>query len=219
MYIKIYQIDPDRDNPVEKYRTVYDNPIHSENYNRVFMGEVDCKNLEDVYLKFNTDKHNLFAGHSLSTSDVVVTEEGAFRCQDVGFTKVEFDEIKVPLPDNLMRVVYVEPNRRPFITEIEHTLEAEQQAVGGLIEPIYANDDDTCLIGNEEAKLSGMRGNRRTECGIVAGPFFVCGLTEDDFRGLTDEEIEKYMQVFKEPENITSKEIEQEMFGGMTMFY
>ena len=48
-----------------------------------------------------------------------------------------------------MRVVYVEPHKAPYTAEIAHTLEAEQKAVGGLIEPID-NDDGTCLVGNED---------------------------------------------------------------------
>ena len=50
--------------------------------------------------------------------------------------------------------VVCEPHKAPYIAEIEHTLEAEQKAVGGLIEPIYLGD--VCLVGNEEAKLIGM---------------------------------------------------------------
>lgn len=53
-----------------------------------------------------------------------------------------------------MRVVYVEPREKPYTAEILHTLQAEQKAVGGLIEPIY-NEDDTILVGNEESKLIG----------------------------------------------------------------
>ena len=43
---------------------------------------------------------------------------------------------------------------------------------------------------NEEGKLIGMEGNRRIGDGssIIAGPFFICGTTEEDFRGLTDNE-------------------------------
>ena len=115
-----------------------------------------------------------------------------------------------------MTVVYVEPHKAPYIAEIEHTLEAEQKAVGGLIEPIYLGD--VCLVGNEEAKLIGMEGNRRIGDGtsIIAGPFFICGLTEDDFRGLTAEEAEKYMIQFREPEEISREEVEADM--GFTIY-
>ena len=156
-------------------------------------------------------------GHSLSVSDVIVTKDGAYYCDSVGFQKVDFDESLTQKPDNLMTVVYVEPHRSPYVAEIAHTLEAEQKAVGGLIEPIY-NDDGTCLVGNEEAKLIGMEGNRHLDDGksIIAGPFFVCGLTVDDFRGLTDEEVVKYMDKFAEPEDISQDEVEADT--GFTIY-
>ncbi len=145
----------------------------------------------------------------LSDQNIPTIECGAYYCDSVGFQKVDFDESQTLKPDNLMQIVYVEPHKAPYISKIEHSLEAEQKAVGGLIEPIY-NDDGTCLVGNEEAKLIGMDGNRYLDDGnsIIAGPFFVCGLTEDSFRGLTDEEVVKYMDKFAEPQDISSEEVE-----------
>ena len=112
-------------------------------------------------------------------------------------------------PDNLMRVVYVEPNKAPYVAEVTHTLEAEQKAVGGYIEVVYPDDNETCIICNEEGKLIGMEGNRRIGDGssIIAGPFFICGTTEEDFRGLTDSEVDLYMDRFKEPEQISPEEV------------
>ena len=113
--------------------------------------------------------------------------------------------------EDIMRVVYVEPNKAPRVMEMPHTLEAEQKAVGGLIELVY-NDDDTAIVCNDEGKLIGMEGNRRLGNGtIIAGPFFVVGLTEDDFRSLTDEEVVKYMNQFAEPEQISQEEVESDM--------
>lgn len=113
--------------------------------------------------------------------------------------------------EDLMRVVYVEPNKAPRVMEMPHTLEAEQNAVGGLIELVY-NDDNTAIVCNDEGKLIGMEGNRRLGNGtIIAGPFFVVGLTEDDFRSLTDEEVVKYMNQFEEPEQISQEEVESDM--------
>ena len=115
-------------------------------------------------------------------------------------------------------VVYVEPHKTPYVAEIADTLEAEQKAVGdGLIEPLY-NDDGTCFVGNEESKLIGMDGNRRIWNGssIIAGPFFVCGVSEDSFRGLTDDEVRRYMDLFAEPEDISREEVESDL--GFTIF-
>ena len=223
MRIKIYQINPDRDKNLVKFLQYkhLDNfqdtkDINAYIYDEVYNGEVDSDNLEEIFRQFNTEGHPLHRGHSLSVSDVVVTKDGAYYCDSIGFQKVDFDEFLSQKPDNLMTVVYVEPHKAPYIAEIEHTLEAEQKAVGGLIEPIYLGD--VCLVGNEEAKLIGMEGNRRIGDGtsIIAGPFFICGLTEDDFRGITAEEAEKYMMQFREPEEISREEVEADM--GFTIY-
>lgn len=224
MNIKIYQINYERDKNrvkflhykhLDSFQDTKD--IDASLYDEVFNGDVDCSGLEDVFQKFNTEGHPLHRGHSLSVSDIVTTEDGAYYCDSVGFQKVDFDESLTQKPDNLMRIVYVEPHRTPYISEIEHSLEAEQKAVGGLIE-ILGNDDGTLIVTNEESKLHGMEGNRYLDDGhsIIAGPFFVCGATEDDFRGLTDEEVVKYMDRFKEPEDISQDEVESDM--GITFY-
>lgn len=228
MNIKIYQIDTNRDNVGAKFHTLNrlkDNKVDSSLYNEVFMGDVDSNTLEDVFKKFNTYGHPLHRGHSLSVSDVVKIEEdtdnlesGFYYCDSIGFAKIDFDESLVHKQDNLMQVVYVEPHRKPFVSEIEHTLDAEQKAVGGLIELIY-NEDGTAIICNEEGKLIGLDGNRRIGDGssIIAGSFFVVGLTEDDFCSLTDEEAQKYMKRFSEPEEIPKEDVQNDM--GFTIFY
>ena len=228
MNIKIYQIDTNRDNVGAKFQPLdrlEDKKVDASLYNEVFMGDVDSNTLEDVFKKFNTYGHPLHRGHSLSVSDVVKLEEdtdnlesGFYYCDSIGFAKIDFDESLVHKQDNLMQVVYVEPHRKPFVSEIEHTLDAEQKAVGGLIELVY-NEDGTAIICNEEGKLIGLDGNRRISDGssIIAGSFFVVGLTEDDFCSLTDEEAQKYMERFFEPEEIPEEDVQNDM--GFTIFY
>ena len=66
------------------------------------------------------------------------------------------------------------------------------------------------LICNEEGKVYGLPYNRaiRDEAGkvqdIIAGPFFVCGLGEDDFCPLPKELQTKYLDMFKYPEKFTA---------------
>ena len=120
------------------------------------------------------------------------------------------------MASEMMKVVMVEPNKPAYITEIEHSLKGMKEAVGGLIEPIYYLDEPRAvMVGNEEAKLIGLEGNRRFGERIVAGPFFICGekMTEDgmDFCSLSDELCEKYVQKFAVPESISQDEVEQDM--------
>lgn len=226
MRVKIYQINPDRDTDGLKFlgtgsrENLHRNQaVDPSIYDEVFNAEIKESNLEMIYQKFNTEGHPLFRGHSLSVSDVVVTDSGAYFCDSIGFKKIQFDEALTHKPDNLMRVVYVEPGEKPYEAEILHALKAEQRAVdGGLIEPIY-NEDGTILVGNEESKLRGMPGNRRIGDGssIIAGPFFVCGDSGTDFRSLTDAEVQKYMERFAEPEDISDEEVQADM--GYTIYF
>lgn len=113
-----------------------------------------------------------------------------------------------------MKVVMVEPNKPAYITEIGSDLTSMQKAVGGLIEPIYFLED-ALMVGNEEAKLIGLDGNRRFGNNIVAGPFFICGekMTEDgeEFCSLSDDLCEKYVHHFAEPLEISYDEVQRDM--------
>ena len=224
MRVKIYQINGARDEKREKFfgtdareRLQLPQAIDPAIYDEVFSAEIDESTPEEIYRRFNSEGHPLHRGHSLSVSDVVVTENGAYFCDDVGFRQIDFDETQTQKPDNLMRVVYVEPGRPAYEAEIAHDIHAEQKAVGGFIECVY-NKDGTVLVCNDESKLLGMEGNRRLGNGrtVIAGPFFVCGLTEDDFRGLTDTETQTYLDRFSLPENISQEEVEADM--GFTFY-
>lgn len=218
MNIKIYQINTQRDMNLVKFLH-YEHldcfqeskDINASIYDEVFSGEVEASGLEDIYRIFNTTGHPLHRGHSLSISDIVITENGTYYCDSIGFEKVDFDVSKTQKPDNLMRIVYVEPHKAPYVAEVPHTLEAEQRAVGGDIEAID-NGDGTCIIGNAESKFMEMEGNRYLDDGhsIMAGAFFICGSTGSDFRGLTDEEVTKYMDRFAEADDISQEEVESD---------
>lgn len=120
------------------------------------------------------------------------------------------------MASEMMKVVMVEPNKPAYITEIEHSLKGMKEAVGGLIEPIYYLDEPRAvMVGNEEAKLIGMEGNRRFVERIVAGPFFICGDNGEEFCSLPDDLCEKYVQKFAVPESISQDEVEQDM--GITL--
>lgn len=106
-----------------------------------------------------------------------------------------------------MRVLVVEPKRRPEVREIDDSLKAMQEIVGGLIQPIYL-DDSVVLICNDEGKMINLPMNRglRDKGGqiydIVSGTFFLCGTPADSdcFTSLTQEQIERYKERFHTPE-------------------
>ena len=110
----------------------------------------------------------------------------------------------------MLRVLMVEPHESPYELFITDQLDDLQETVGGLIE-VISNGDGTLLVCNEESKLNGMDGNRRLNGDVIAGPFFVVGEDGENFRSLTDEEMQKYMQRFKEIEDISPEEVQSNM--------
>lgn len=106
-----------------------------------------------------------------------------------------------------MRVLVVEPERRPEVKEIDGSLKSMQDIVGGLIQPICL-DNSVVLVCNDEGKLINLPANRglRDKDGqiydIVCGAFFLCSAPADGdhFTSLTTEQIERYQKRFHTPE-------------------
>ena len=111
-----------------------------------------------------------------------------------------------------MRVLIVPPKARPYAAEIESGLEPMQELVGGSIEMVDL-DDNTSLVCNEEGKIQGLEGNRRIGRDIIAGTFFLCGFNEEgESVSLSDEQISKYYERFREPEHYSQEEVEDSAF-------
>ena len=182
MQIQIFQIDSDYDGDSLKFRGLEQTMelrggagIDSGIYEEVFRGDVNCRDLEEVYSLFNVGGHPLHRGHSLSISDVVLTENGAFFCDHWGFKKLDFDPELAHKPDDLLRIVYVEPGRPLFVSEVGRDLLSSgkgvpteygllfeneevpfQQVYDGTTFPLY------CYKGNEVA-IVHMHYQGRTE--------------------------------------------------------
>ena len=107
-----------------------------------------------------------------------------------------------------MRVIVVEPKKKPEVREIGDSLESMQKIVGGLIEAVYPFDEPVALIANEEGKLLNLPLNRAlrddegTVYDIISGTFFLCAAPPDSdrFAGLTDRQVKTYMERFAMPE-------------------
>ncbi len=104
------------------------------------------------------------------------------------------------------KIVLVEPMKLARIVEMDLSLESMQKTVGGLIQAVYPWEDKAALVCNDEGKLLEMPPNRalKGENGdvtdIICGTFFICGLSEDNFAGLTDEQAELYFEKFRYPQ-------------------
>ena len=211
MDIKIYQINLSRDDDrvaflglsqLDKFQE--SSKVNSEIYDKVFEGAVEADTLEGIYQMFNCDCPEDFQGHSLSVSDVVeiVNGENAgfYFCDSIGFQQVEFDPDQAQkLDTGMLRVVLVEPGKVARVAEIDGSLEGMQKTV-------YPFEETVCLVCNEEGKLQGLPLNRalRDEDNriydIVAGTFFVCDCSTENFKSLNEEQLKRYTEKYKRPE-------------------
>ena len=107
-----------------------------------------------------------------------------------------------------MKILVIEPEKRPVEREINGSLEEMQAIVGGYIQAIYPFEDEVALVCNDEGKLQGLplnRALRDTEgkiYDVISGTFFLCAAPSDSdsFQSLTDEQLAKYKALFHTPE-------------------
>ena len=225
MKIKVFQVNPELDCHNTLFRS-YDCAMKSAGridpsiYKTIFNGNVDAQDLEDVFAVLNFSQPVGYNGHSLSVSDIVEIEgSGCFYCDSFGFQELkDFDTSKTE-PITGYRMLVIEPHKEPYEMVIPDGLEPLQQAVGGWIECTYPFEDNTYVIGNEEAKLIGLEGNRHINGQIYAGNLLIAG---DDGEGgtmdLTDEQIERYTEMFKTPEDITPEQVQNDIWYAFVGF-
>jgi len=102
--------------------------------------------------------------------------------------------------EDKIKVLVVEPRKKPYEKLIDLGLKSLQKEVGGYIEATYPFEAPIALLCNEEGKLNGLELNRalRDDDGhiydVVAGTFLLVGLGKENFISVPD----KYMKQFKE---------------------
>lgn len=95
---------------------------------------------------------------------------------------------------NKLRIL-VKKVDKPFeVQEVEHTLEALQEIVGGFIEPVPCLPYPYVLVCNEEGKLDELKPNFRIDGDVIHGDVFIAKVDGIDFVSLDESDI-KYLQL------------------------
>ncbi len=221
MNIRIYQVNMGRDDKRvafmgidEREHFLESRNIDSSIYDCVFSGDVDCNDLEDVFQKFNIDHPDGYTGRSLSVSDVVeivdsdIGETGFFYCDNIGFSKVDFNPGEAePYKDGKIKVLMVEPGKKAYEKEIGTSLEEMYAALDcECIQTFYPYEDLVVIVCDDEGKINGGRPNRAVygEDGkmmdIICGKFFIADCSTSSFKSLPDDMMAKYKKQFLLPE-------------------
>lgn len=93
-----------------------------------------------------------------------------------------------------LRVCYKRPGELAQEREINNSLSALQNLVGGYIEVAGLWGKDVDILCNEESLLLNLPYN----CMGLFGPVVWVGVAGEDFRSLTDEEAAEILQVYGE---------------------
>lgn len=91
-----------------------------------------------------------------------------------------------------MRVILMPCDKRPFVTEIDGSLESMQKLVGGYIEPAHIAPGIVEIV-NEEGGLQRLPWNYSSYIEGIHGDAFLCAVRGLEFVGLTDEQINYWL--------------------------
>lgn len=133
--------------------------------------------------------------------------ESFINIYDNGKYQNSKNNLKEQLTKGDMRVMVVEPGKKPYKKYINNTLEDINKIVGGYIET-YDMDNGTIVVLNEEGKLKNLEPNRRIPHDILVGTFIVVGDDGEDFCSLSDKQIDYVNERFGEIETIDPSEIQ-----------
>lgn len=121
------------------------------------------------------------------------------------------------MKESTIKVLMVEPGEYPKEVTLDNNLDALQKAVSigceeqGLIE-IIGMGEGVCLLCNEEGKILQLEGNRRVGNDIITGVFYILGEDgEGELVSLPQEAMERYKEMFWEPEQYTHDEVDKAM--------
>ncbi len=102
----------------------------------------------------------------------------------------------------MIRILIIKPDTKPFVEDIDGSLESMQKVVGGYIQAVYPFDDNVVLVCNEEGKILDLPPNRPLKnnegeiTDMICGDFFIAGEGEEDFVSISDEQIDEYTKIF-----------------------
>lgn len=166
-------------------------------------GNINAQNLNEMISSIN--ENEVRVDERLSNNAYRYDSQEKILELATDFEK-RMETVKEMEQEESIKVLLVEPGKYPTVVEIGKELEDLQTAVGGYIEEIAPFEDPVILIMNEEGKINGGPLNRALRdldgdiYDVVAGPFLVVGVKNEDLSSLTSEQIGKYEKLFHQPE-------------------
>ena len=152
------------------------------------------------------ESHENFDASDMYGLEMPSVEPDFYFCDAIGFEPVEFDPTLTKDFRETIRVVLVEPGKYAKVADINCSLEGMQKIVGGYIEAYYPFKEEVCIVCNDEGKITGLKPNRAIYgkdnqiVDVIAGTFFICDCSGEDFKSLSEEQLKRYTEMYRCPE-------------------
>lgn len=105
-----------------------------------------------------------------------------------------------------MKILVVEPCKHPEVRDIDGSLKSMHEIIGSGVHATHPFDDSVDVVTTDMGQLIEQPMNRvlRDDDGrvddVLCGTFLICGVSDEDYISLTDEQIKRYTQLFYVPE-------------------
>lgn len=154
-------------------------------------------------------------GSSWENGDITILDNGYidFGDSDIDLNRYTLEELKEQYDleeTKKLKVIFKEVGKEPVVMEIDDTLEAKQELVGGLIE-IVPYKDDLLLVCNEEGKITNLKPNLQFDYDYIAGNCFIVGddYENSGFKSIEESQIEEIKKDL-EDRTIVIEELEED---------
>lgn len=88
--------------------------------------------------------------------------------------------------ENCIKAIYGAPGKAPIFIEVENTLEALQQVVGGHIESVTI-EDGVCILCDEDGRMKGLQPTMVYNGIDFVGPVLFVGTKGEEFCSIPDD--------------------------------
>ena len=199
----------------QEFKDQFDEVIHALRFDEQYGGILKNRSSLASYC-YKTPESNF--GNDREFGFRVDTEEysyllrlspnkGEYAAYIYAYDRDLLDGALLPEPE-MMTVLVVEPGQPPYVKLIQTGMESLCRELDAeTIQAVYPYEDDLVgLICDDNGKNSQKPLNRalRDENGhiydVIAGTFLVAGLGEESFTSLTQEQADKFKELFRTPE-------------------
>ena len=152
------------------------------------------------------------AGHHIPS-----VNPGFYFCDTDHFEHINFDPALTHKPDGLLRVV-VESGGMVYETGMADSVESMLKAIGGKFKVSMPFEDDSVALISKDSVITDLKGKLYTGDDLFVEPLIIVGNDGNGgFCSITDDQVQQYLEMFRQPEHTESEDMDETADSGINM--